>query len=70
MKLNQQLCSLEAKAKAYELGILFARDVGFHEIALEGDSIMVLNAIAGISLPPSSIASVVCGISSLLSVFQ
>ena len=61
---------MEAEAKAYELGILFARDMGFHEIALEGDSVMVSNAIAGISLPPSSIASVVCGISSLLSAFH
>ena len=44
--------------------------MGFHEIALEGDSVMVSNAIAGISPPPSSIASIVCGISSLLSVFH
>ena len=70
MKLNQQLGSLETEAKAYELGILFARDMGFHEVALEGDSVTVSNAIAGISPPPSSIASVVCGISSLLSAFR
>ena len=69
MKLNQQLGSLEAEAKAYELGILFARDMGFHEIAHEGDTVLDSNAISGISPPPSSIASVVCGISSLLSVF-
>ncbi|XP_030937594.1 uncharacterized protein LOC115962854 [Quercus lobata] len=69
MKLNQQLGSLEAEAKAYELGILFARDMGFREIALKGDSVMVSNAIAGISPPPSSIASIVGGISSLLSAF-
>ena len=70
MKLNQQLGSLETEAKAYELGILFARDMGFHEVALEGDSVTVSNAIAGISPPPSLIASVVCGISSLLSAFR
>ena len=70
MKLNQQLGSLEAEAKAYELGILFARDMGFHEIAHEGDTVMVSNAISGISPPPSSIASVVCEISSLLSAFS
>ena len=70
MKLNQQLGSLEAEAKAYELGILFARDMGFHEIAHEGDTVMVSNAISGISPPPSSIASVVCGISSVLSAFR
>ena len=71
MKLNQQLGSLEAEAKAYELGILFARDMGFHEIAHEGDTVMVSNAISGISPPPpSSIASVVCGISSLFKCFS
>ena len=64
--LYQHLGCLEAEAKAYELGIMF--DMGFHEIALEGDSVMVSNAIAGIS-PPSSIASVVYGISSLLGAF-
>ena len=70
MKLNQHLGSLEAEAKAYELGIMFAKDMGFHEIVLEGDFVMVSNAIAGISPPPSSIASVVYGISSLLSAFR
>ena len=70
MKLNQHLGSLEVEAKAYELGIMFAKDMGFHEIVLEGDSVMVSNAIAGISPPPSSIASVVYGISFLLSAFR
>ena len=58
MKLNQHLGSLEVEAKAYELGITFAKDMGFHEIVLEGDFVMVSNAIAGISPPPSSITSI------------
>ena len=70
MKLNQHLGSLEVEPKAYELGITFAKDMGFHEIVLEGDSVMVSNDIAGISPPPSLIASVVYGISSLLSAFR
>ena len=70
MKLNQQLSSLEAEVKAYELGILFAKDMSFHEIALERDSLIVSNAIAGISPPPSSIASIVYGIISLSNVFH
>ena len=70
MKLNQQLGSLEAEAEVYELGILFAKDMGFHEIALKGDPLFVSNAIVGISLPPSSIASIVYGIISLLSAFR
>ena len=44
--------------------------MGFHEIVIEGDSVMVSNAIAGISPPPSSIASIMYGISSLLSTFR
>ena len=38
--LYQHLGCLEAEAKAYELGIMFAKDMRFHEIALEGDSVM------------------------------
>ena len=37
IKLNQHLGSLEAEAKAYELGIMFAKDMGFHEIVLKGN---------------------------------
>ena len=44
--------------------------MGFHEFVLEGDSVMVSNVIAGISPPPSLIASVVYGISSLLNAFR
>ena len=45
--LHQPLGPLEVKAKAFEVGLLFARDIGLHEIILEGDSIVVANSIAG-----------------------
>ena len=61
---------MEVEAKAYELGITFAKYMGFHDIDLEGDSVLISNAIAGISSPPSSVASVVYEISSLLSAFH
>ena len=50
IKLNQHLGSLEAEAKAYELGIMFAKDMGFLEIILKGVLVMVSNAIANIFL--------------------
>ena len=67
--LNFPLGSLEAEAKAFEKGVLFAKDIGIHEIILEGDSMVVSNAILGKS-PPSSIASVVYGIVSLSRRFE
>ena len=33
-RLNFPLGSLEAKAKAFEEGVLFAKDIGIHEIIL------------------------------------
>ena len=50
------------EAKAFEAGLLFAKDVGVRDVILEGDSLVVYNALCNISPLPSSIASVVQGI--------
>ncbi|KAL0001873.1 hypothetical protein SO802_015654 [Lithocarpus litseifolius] len=64
-KLWQPLGPLEVKAKAFEAGLLFAQDIVIREIILEGDFLVVSNALARKSHSPSSIASVVYGSTSL-----
>ena len=61
-KLNAPLGALEVEAKAFEVGLEFARDVGVHDFILEGDSLVVYNALCGSSTPPSMIAPVIQGI--------
>ena len=61
-KINAPLGPLEAEAKAVEAGIQFAKDIGIHDVILEGDSLTVLNALCGNTSPPSSVAAVVASI--------
>ena len=42
-------------------GLLFAKEVGIRDVVLEGDSIIVYNAICNYSPAPSSIAVVIHG---------
>ena len=46
------LGAIEAEAKAWEAGILFARDVGIRDVEFEGDSLEVCNALKGLTSPP------------------
>ena len=58
--MNAPLGALEVEAKAFEVGLEFARDMGVHDFVLEGDSLVVYNAI-GSSTPPSMIVPVIRG---------
>ena len=53
-KLEVPLDPLKAKSKAFEAGILFALSRGFNDVVLEGDSQVMVNALAGSSSPPLS----------------
>lgn len=71
MKIRAPLRALEAEAKAFEAGIIYARDVGVQDIVLEGDSIIMYRAFYELSPPPlQSIASIVEGILELAQGFQ
>jgi len=61
-KIPVRMGALEVEAKAFETGLLFAKDVGVRDVILEGDSLVVFNALCNISTPPSSIAAMVQGI--------
>ena len=61
-KLEAPLSPLEAESKAFEAGILFALSRGFTDVVLEGDSQVLVNALAGSSSSPSAMASVIQGV--------
>ena len=46
-RIEVPLGAVEAEAKAWEAGLLFAKDVDVHEIVLEGDSLVIYNALCG-----------------------
>ena len=60
-KLNAPLGALEVEAKAVEVALQFARDVGISDFIMEVDSLIVYNALCGHSSPPSSVATIISG---------
>ena len=69
-KVLAPLGALEAKAKAFEAGLLLARDIGIQDVVLEGDSWVIYNALCEVSLPPSSVALIVIGMLDLCKAFR
>lgn len=61
-KIHAPLGAMEAEAKAFEVGIQFAKDIGIQNVILEGDSLLVYKALCELSSPPSSVASIIAGI--------
>ena len=55
------LGAIEAKAKAWEVGALFAREVRIREAEFEGDSLVVCYALQGLVSTPSSVVNVLAG---------
>ena len=70
MKLHAPLGALEVEAKAFEVGMQFAKDVGIQDVVLEGDSIIINRALCELSTPPSSMAPIIEGILDLSKDFQ
>ena len=69
-KISTPLGPLEVEAKAFEAGLQLARDMGFQDIILEGDSLILVRALCGLSSPPSTIDSMVVGMQLLCSDFR
>ena len=44
-KINSPLGALEVEAKAFEARLQFAKDVGIYDFIVEGDSLVVYNAL-------------------------
>ena len=62
--------ALEAEAKAAEIGILFAWDLGLKEVVVEGDSQLVMEALKGNVVPALAIQKIVEGSRWCLSHFK
>ena len=60
---------LEVEAKAFEASLHLARDMGYQYVILEGDSLILVRALCGLSLPPSTIDSLVVGMQLICSDF-
>ena len=69
-KIQAPLGPLEVKAKAFKAGLQLARDMGYQDIILEGDSLILIRALCGLSSPPSTIDSMVVGMQLLCSDFR
>ena len=59
--ISAPLGPLEAEAKAFEVGLQLARDMGYHDVILEGDTLILICALCGLSSHPSTIDSLVVG---------
>ncbi|XP_030945884.1 uncharacterized protein LOC115970385 [Quercus lobata] len=69
-KFHASLGAAEAEAKAAEMGLQFAKDIGVRDIILEGDSLNVYRALQGLSTPPPSVDAVILGVQTACSEFR
>ena len=69
-KIMAPLGAVEAEAKAFEAGILFAKDIGIQEFILEGDSTIIYKALCDTSSPPSAVEPVTIGMQALCRDFR
>ena len=58
-KISAPLKAVEIEAKAVEVGLQFAKDLSIQDFILEGDSLLAVNALKELSLPPSSVAAII-----------
>ena len=60
-KIRFPLGVVEVEAKVVEFGLQFAKNLLIQDFILEGDSLVMFNAVSETSSPPSSIATVIYG---------
>ena len=67
---NYPLGTIEAEAKVWEAGVLFARDMGIRDAEFEGDSLVVCNVLQGLASPSTSVANVLTSFLNHASLFR
>ena len=65
-KLARPLGALEIEAKAMEVAVQFALDVGVRDVTFEGDFLSICNALRGGSELSSSMQNIIFGLSHLV----
>ena len=60
-KTHAPLGIIDSEAKAFETGIIFAKEVGIREFILEGDSLTIVQVLKECSPAPSSVSNLVYG---------
>ena len=69
-KLARPLGVLETKAKAMEVGIQFALDVGVRDVIFEGDALSICNALRGVGEVYTFVQNLVVDMSQRVKVFR
>ena len=61
-KLDLPLGVLETEAKALEMGVVFAKEVGLRDVVFEADSQVLINAVHGTGEVASSVLNIIQGV--------
>nr|XP_023888076.1 uncharacterized protein LOC112000212 [Quercus suber] len=61
-KLDLPLSALATEAKALEIGVTFAEEVGLRDVVSESDSQLIINAIHGIGEAEASVQNIILGV--------
>ena len=69
-KIMAPMGAVEVEEKAFEVGLLFVKDISIQDVILEGDSMIVYNALCEKSFPLSSVEPVVRGIQEMAKDFR
>ena len=70
MQLLLPLGPIEAEAKAMDVAISFAKDIGLREVTFESDSSVLIGALSDTSKVPISIENIITGIQNKLQHFR
>ena len=69
-KIMAPLGAVETKAKAFEFGLQFARDLLIHDLVLEGDSLVIVNVLKEASPPPGLVPAMPYNVNSISHEFR
>ena len=61
-KLEYPLGALAIEAKALEIRVIFAEEVGLRDVVFEGDSLLIFNAVHGIGEAEVSVLNIIHGV--------
>ena len=69
-KINAPLRVVEAEAMAHEVGLVFAKDIGIHNLIMEGDSLIIYRVLCETLDPPFSVVAIIQRVQELCKEFR